>query len=105
MWCSLCYSWWKFTNSWILDFGCSFHMYSYKEWFGTYKECDTSIVWIDNDLSSKIIEICIMKVKMFDDAVRILTNVKHVPKLMRNLISLGALDTLGYAFSIRKQYN
>ena len=46
-----------------------------------------------------------MKVKMFDDAVRILTNVKHVPKLMRNLISLGALDTLGYAFSIRKQYN
>ena len=67
MWCSLCYSWWKFTNSWILDFGCSFHMYSYKEWFGTYKECDTSIVWINNDSSSKIIEIGIVKVKMFDD--------------------------------------
>ena len=30
-----------------------------------------------------------------------LTNVKHVPKLKRSLISLRALNTLGYAFSTK----
>ena len=38
---------------------------------------------------------------MFDGVVRILTNVKHIPKLRRSLISLGVVDTLGYDFSIK----
>lgn len=37
-----------------------------------------------------------MKVKMFDGNVRILTNIKHVPKPMRGLISLRAQEILGY---------
>ena len=39
---------------------------------------------------------------MFDGVVRILTNVKYIPKLKRSLISLGVVDTLGYDFSIKK---
>jgi hypothetical protein len=33
---------------------------------------------------------------MFDGTVKILTNVRHVPELRKNLISLGFLDTGGY---------
>ena len=44
---------------------------------------------------SKVMGIGTVKVKMYDGAVRILTNVRHVPKLRRGLISLGMLDTLG----------
>jgi hypothetical protein len=33
---------------------------------------------------------------MFDGYVKILTNVRHVPELRKNLISLGVLDTRGY---------
>ena len=36
---------------------------------------------------------------MFDGVVRSLSNVKHVPKLRKSLISVGALDNLGYDFS------
>ena len=35
---------------------------------------------------------------MFDGVVRILSNVKHISKLRKSLISLGALHNLGYDF-------
>ena len=36
--------------------------------------------------------------KMHDNNVRMLTHVRYVPGLKRNLISLGTLDELGYAY-------
>ena len=54
-----------------------------------------------NDSNSKVIKIGIVKVKIFDGVVRALSNVKHVPKLRKILISLGVLDNLGYDFSQR----
>jgi hypothetical protein len=36
---------------------------------------------------------------MFDGIVRTLIDVRHVPKLKKNLISLGVLDSRGYKFA------
>ena len=55
-----------------------------------------------NDSSSKFIGISSIKVRMFNDVVRTLSYVKHVPKLMRSLIFLGALDNLGYMIFLQK---
>jgi hypothetical protein len=49
-----------------------------------------------NDLSCKVVGIGSIQIKMFDGTVKILTDVRHVPKLRKNLISLGVLDTRGY---------
>ena len=49
-----------------------------------------------NDISSKVVGIGSIRIKMFDGTVKILTNVRHVPQLRNNLISLGVLDTRGY---------
>lgn len=57
-----------------------------------------STIRMDNDLSFETIGIDITKVRMFDGDVRTLSNVKHIPNLRRRLISLGALETLGYVF-------
>nr|XP_029117788.1 uncharacterized protein LOC114913309 [Elaeis guineensis] len=38
---------------------------------------------------------------MFDGIVRTLTNIKHVPKLEKNLVSLSYLERSGYSFSSR----
>ncbi|KAG8498115.1 hypothetical protein CXB51_006865 [Gossypium anomalum] len=40
-----------------------------------------------------------IKVKMFDGVVRTLNDVRHVPKLKRNLISLSTLDSKGYRYT------
>ena len=42
-----------------------------------------------------------VRVRMFDGIVRTLTNVKHIPKLEKNLVSLGYLERNGYSFSSR----
>ena len=67
----------------------------------TYKVCNVNTIRMDNDSSSKIIGIDTIKVRIFDGVVRTLSNVKYVPKLRKSLISLRALDNLGYVFSIK----
>ena len=49
-----------------------------------------------NDISCKIAGIGNIRIKMFDGTVKILTDVRHVPELRNNIISLGVLDTGGY---------
>jgi hypothetical protein len=41
-----------------------------------------------------------VQIKMFDGVVRTLTEVRHVPSMSRNLISLSTLDTKGYKYYI-----
>ena len=40
-----------------------------------------------------------VKIKMYDDTVKTLSDVRHVPDLKKNLISLGVLDSNGYKFT------
>jgi hypothetical protein len=49
-----------------------------------------------NDMASKIVGIGTIKVKMYDEIVKTLIEVRHVPELKKILISTGALDTNGY---------
>ena len=70
-----------------------------KDWFDTYKLYNGGMVQMGNDASCSVIGIGIVKIKMFDRVVRVLSNVRHVPDLRNNLISLGVLDDLGYSYS------
>ena len=49
-----------------------------------------------NDSPYKIAGISAIRIKMFDGIVKTLGDVKHVPYLKRNLISLNTLDSKGY---------
>jgi hypothetical protein len=51
-----------------------------------------------NNVACKIIGIGIIKIKIHDGIVRTLTNVRNIPDLKKNLISLGTLDFLGYKY-------
>jgi hypothetical protein len=42
-----------------------------------------------------------IKVKMFDETVKTLGNVRRASEFGRNLISLGWLDSSGYGYSAR----
>ncbi|KAG8477597.1 hypothetical protein CXB51_030467 [Gossypium anomalum] len=48
---------------------------------------------------SKIAGVGTIKVKMFDGVVRTLSDVRYVPELKRNLISLSTLDSKGYRYT------
>ena len=86
-------------ESWVLDSTCSYHMTPKKDWFDVYKPYDGGVVQMGNDATCSVIGIGTMKIKMFDGVVRVLSNVRHVPNLRKNLISLGVLDDLEYSYS------
>jgi len=60
---------------------------------------DVSQSWV---MIIRVVEgIGTVRIKMFDGIVRDLKEVRHVPQLKRNLISVGALKTLGLVVSIQ----
>jgi hypothetical protein len=86
------------VDSWILDSACSFHMMPNRDWFDTYRSVNSCIVTMGNGAHCKITGICNITIKMFDGVARTLCEVKDVPKVEKNLISLGPLDSNGYGY-------
>ena len=70
----------------------SFHMTPNKELFATYEKVDEGNVTMGNNATSKIVGVRSIQIKMFDGMVRTLSDVRHVPGLKKNLISLSTLD-------------
>ena len=81
-------------GNWVLASGCSFHMCPNKAFFKNYETYDGGIIVMGNDASCRVIGRGTIKLKMLDGTIRELANVRHVPDLKRNLISLGMLDKI-----------
>ena len=84
------------TQEWILDTGCTYHMCPKREWFIDYKETNGGKVLMGNGYQCYVIGIGSIAIKGSDGTTKILNNVRHIPDLKRNLISLGTLDDEGY---------
>ena len=65
----------------------------------TYQPIDGGNVLMKNNMLCKTIGIGSIKIRMHDGIIRTLNNVRHVPDLKKNLISLGTLDSNSYKFS------
>lgn len=57
-----------------------------------------------SNTSCKIAEIGTIKIKMFDRAIKTLTDVRHIPELKRNLISLSTFDLKGIDILVRATF-
>ncbi|KAH1038492.1 hypothetical protein J1N35_040235 [Gossypium stocksii] len=55
---------------------------------------------MENDSSSKVIGISTVKIRIHDGTIRTLLDVRYVPDLQKNLISLSILDLKGCKFNI-----
>ncbi|KAG8487958.1 hypothetical protein CXB51_018091 [Gossypium anomalum] len=91
----------KLTSEWILDSGCSFHMCPNREWFSTYSSVEGGVVRMGNYSSSKVIGIGTVKIKIHDGTIMTLSDVRYVPDLRKNLISLSILDLKGCRINIK----
>ncbi|KAG8478631.1 hypothetical protein CXB51_028491 [Gossypium anomalum] len=90
----------KVSEEWILDSGCTFHMSPNRDWFTTYETVSEGVVLMGNNASCKIAGVGTIKVKMFDGVVRTFSDIRHVPKLKKNLISLSTIDSKGYRYTV-----
>ena len=52
-----------------------------------------------NNITCTVVGIGTMRIKMYDGVVRTLSDVRHVPDLKTNLLSLGVFDSQGYKYT------
>ena len=76
-------------ESWILDFGASFHYTSHHEIMENYFSDDFSKVHLADDETLKIMGKGNIQVKLPNKTVWKLKDVRFIPSLKRNLISVG----------------
>lgn len=69
-----------------------------KDLFSTSDSVEGRVALVGNNVVWKIIGRGIVWIKIQDDVLRTLTNVRCIPKLNKNLISLGTLDSLGWKY-------
>jgi len=56
----------KYSDIWLLDLGCTYHMYPKREWFNTYKPYDRGFVLMEKDATCKTVGISNIHMRMFD---------------------------------------
>ena len=69
--------------------------------FSSFEKLDRCFTVMGDDHPCNVEVIGTVRIKMFDAMVQELEEVRYVPQLKRNLISVGVLKTLGLVVSIR----
>uniref|UniRef100_A0ACD5Y480 Uncharacterized protein n=1 Tax=Avena sativa TaxID=4498 RepID=A0ACD5Y480_AVESA len=87
-------------DEWILDTACSFHICCNKDWISSYESVQTGdFVRVGNDNPCHIVGVGSVKIRTHDGVTRTLSEVKHIPSMARNLISLSTMDVDGYKYA------
>jgi hypothetical protein len=81
--------------SWVVDLGASFHLASQREYFTSYTSGDFSYVRMGNRDMSTIVGKGTACVEISIGCKLTLENVRHVPDIRLNLLSVGKLDDTG----------
>ncbi|GFZ17267.1 hypothetical protein Acr_26g0005370 [Actinidia rufa] len=84
-------------SDWVLDSGSAYHLCRDREVFSTYAACEGRI-WMANNTSSRVVGRGSVRFRMADGRSVTLTEIRHVPNLRKNLISIGMLDSKGCSF-------
>ena len=82
-------------GAWVMDSGCSFHITPDKESLFDLQELDGGKVLMGNMTHSEVKGIGKIKILNPDNFVVILTEVRYMPTMGRNLISYGQLEKSG----------
>ncbi|GFZ21518.1 hypothetical protein Acr_29g0006800 [Actinidia rufa] len=71
-----------------------------KKMFSTYAACE-GLVRMANNTTNKVVGKGTVQFRMADGRSVTLTEVRHVPKLRKNLISIGMLDSMGCSIAVK----
>jgi hypothetical protein len=84
-------------DSWILDSGASFHTTTICEILENYVAGDFGKVYLADGSALDTVGMGDVRIRVHSDSVWKLQKFRHVPKLKKNLISLGQLDDEGHS--------
>ncbi|GKC30626.1 retrotransposon protein, putative, ty1-copia subclass [Tanacetum coccineum] len=85
----------------IMDSGCSYHMTPGLDILFDFLKCDGGSVLLGDKRECKIRGIGKVRVQLRDGSSFVLNNVRYIPELKRNLISLETLEKEGYTVKMQ----
>ena len=89
-------------DEWIMDLAYTYHMTPRKEFLFNFQEVNGGKVLMGNDQACSVTGIGLVMFQLWDGSFRVVEGVRLVPKLRRNLLSLGMLDSNGCSFKSEK---
>ena len=87
----------EIEKDWVMDSGCTFHVCPRRE---SLILNEGGVVMLGNNKPYKVQGMGSICLKMFNDKETLLTGLRYVPELKRNLISISMFDALGYTTRI-----
>ena len=85
-------------DEWVLDTGCYFHMTPRRDVFIDLQESASGRVRMANNISSEIKGVGSVRFQNPDGTTFLLQDVRYMPDISRNLISMGTLEEKGCEF-------
>jgi len=82
-------------HKWMLDIETTYHICLNKDWFSNFEKLDGCYIVMSNNRPCNMEGIGTVLIKMFDGMVQELKEVRYVPQLKKNFISVGVLEALG----------
>nr|GEV30722.1 ribonuclease H-like domain-containing protein [Tanacetum cinerariifolium] len=86
---------------WIMDSGGSYHITYLRDYLVDFEEYDGGNILLGDGRECRVRGTCKVQVQMRDVSSFMLDNVRYVPKLRRNLISLGTLEKKGFTVKMQ----
>ncbi|XP_015068799.1 uncharacterized protein LOC107013393 [Solanum pennellii] len=84
------------SDLWLMDIACSYHMCPNRDWFVDLQERECGFIHTANDNPLTVYGVGSIRLRNHDGLSRTLIDVRYVPYLKKNLISVGGLESKGF---------
>ncbi|KAK3038368.1 hypothetical protein RJ639_030268 [Escallonia herrerae] len=84
------------SKVWLVDSGASIHCPPHRDCFSNYVHGDYGHVTVGNGYRCSIVGKGKVEIKLSNGGTLVLKDVRHIPELQKNLISVSGLDREGY---------
>ncbi|KAG6436024.1 hypothetical protein SASPL_100905 [Salvia splendens] len=88
------------NDVWIFDSGASYHLCLHREYFTTYEQIDGGNITMANNVVCKVVGIGSIRIRTHGGVFCTLNDVRHVPQMTKNLISLSTFGSKGFGFKV-----
>ena len=83
------------ASEWVFDTGSIYHIYPPRELFAIFEELDSGLISIGDGHTCRLIDKGTVCIRMYDGILRELKEVRYIPNMTKNIISIGALKVEG----------
>lgn len=73
-----------------------------KQWFQGFKHAEIGVVLLGNDNACKVLSTGTIRLHLASRQQTLIQEIRYVPELKRNLISIGIVDRQGYNMHVSK---